>query len=121
MIKPKPNFLETTFADRKAETSRMLVKYPERICAYVTRASGETDLPEINRNKYLIPTNITIGQLMYVIRKRIKLNEKQAFFIFINKKIIPRVNSSIDEIYKDHADKDGFLYITYAAENTFGK
>ena len=54
MTKTKPNFLETTFADRKAESSRMLVKYPERICAYVTRASGETDLPEINRNKYLI-------------------------------------------------------------------
>ena len=117
----KQEFSQTSFDDRKAETTRMLIKYPERICAYVQKSQGEKSLPEITKNKYLIPLNITVGQLVYVIRRRIKLNEQQALFIFVNNTTIPTLNSTIGETYRDHANEDGFLYITYAAENTFGK
>jgi GABA(A) receptor-associated protein len=116
----KQDFLQSSFDDRKAESSRMLIKYPERICAYVQQAKDETTLPEITKNKYLIPLDITVGQLVYVIRKRIKLNEQQALFIFVNNKTIPTLTSTIGETYRDNASEDGFLYITYAAENTFG-
>ena len=116
----KKDFSEKTFEDRKSETSRMLIKYPERVCAYVTRANTEKYLPEITKNKYLIPVDITAGQLSYVIRKRIKLTEKQALFIFVNNQTIPTVNATMGEIYKQYSNADGFLYITYAAENTFG-
>ncbi len=34
--------------------------------------------------------------------------------------IIPPNNNFIGEIYNDLKDEDGFLYITYSSENTFG-
>ncbi len=116
----KKDFLTTPWQARKAESARMLTKYPERICAYVQREKKETVLPEIVKNKYLIPTNITIGQLIYVIRKRIKLPSEAALFIFVNNSIMPAVSETLGEVYKKYASDDGFLYITYAQENTFG-
>jgi hypothetical protein len=29
-------------------------------------------------------------------------------------------NKKISDIYVEHKNKDGFLYITYSSENTFG-
>lgn len=40
-------------------------------------------------------------------------------FIFINN-IIPSQHESVSTIYEQHKDVDGFLYITYSGENTFG-
>ncbi len=56
---------------------------------------------------------------MYVIRKRIKMTPEKAIFIFCNDKLL---NSSLNmrEIYNQNKDKDGFLYIIYSGESTFG-
>ena len=34
--------------------------------------------------------------------------------------VIPPTSASLKEIYDEHKDEDGFLYMTYAGENTFG-
>ena len=39
--------------------------------------------------------------------------------IFINN-IIPPQHELVSTIYDEHKDNDGFLYITYSGENTFG-
>jgi hypothetical protein len=39
--------------------------------------------------------------------------------VFINNKIFP-ITSSVGNIYKEHADDDGFLYIEFFEESTFG-
>ena len=31
-----------------------------------------------------------------------------------------RAAALMSEVYDDHKDEDGFLYITYSGENTFG-
>ena len=33
---------------------------------------------------------------------------------------IPPTSASLKDIYDEHKDDDGFLYMTYAGENTFG-
>ena len=55
----------------------------------------------------------------YVIRKRIKLPPERAIFIFI-RNVIPQQASLMSTIYEEEKDEDGFLYITYTGENTFG-
>merc|ERR1711943_110299 len=57
---------------RKAEAARMSEKYPDRIPVIVEKAAGG-DLPDIDKKKYLVPTDLTVGQFVHVIRKRIKL------------------------------------------------
>ena len=72
------------------------------------------------KKKYLVPNELTAGQFMYVIRRRIKLEPSKALFIFING-TIPCSSTLMIELYEKYKDQDGFLYITYNGENVFGK
>lgn len=38
--------------------------------------------------RYLVPADLTVGQFVYVIRKRIKLSSEKAIFIFV-KNVLP--------------------------------
>ena len=60
-----------------------------------------------------------MGQFVYVIRKRIKLSPEKAIFIFVNN-VLPPTAALMSSIYEEHKDEDGFLYIVYSGENTFG-
>ena len=53
------------------------------------------------------------------MRSRLKIDNAKALFVFINDRI-PPTSASLKEIYDEHKDEDGFLYMTYAGENTFG-
>ena len=44
---------------------------------------------------------------------------EKAIFIFVNKQLLA-MSTGMAQVYKDHADSDGFLYVTYSGENTFG-
>ncbi|KAG5578889.1 hypothetical protein H5410_049516 [Solanum commersonii] len=68
---------------------------------------------------YLVPADLTVGQFVYVVRKRIKLSAEKAIFIFV-KNILPPTAAMMSAIYEEHKDEDGFLYMTYSGENTFG-
>ncbi len=39
-------------------------------------------------HRYLVPADLTVGQFVYVIRKRIKLSPEKAIFIFV-KNVLP--------------------------------
>lgn len=41
-----------------------------------------------NGSRYLVPADLTVGQFVYVVRKRIKLSAEKAIFIFV-KNILP--------------------------------
>lgn len=100
------------------EANHIIKKYPDRVPVIVEKA-GKTDIPDIDKKKYLVPSDLTVGQFVYVIRKRIKLTPEQAIFLFVNN-TLPATASLMSQIYKEHKDKDGFLYISYSGESTFG-
>jgi GABA(A) receptor-associated protein len=109
-----------TFAQRKEESDRVIQKYPERIpiiCEKNKQASK--GCPDIDKKKYLVPRDLTMGQFLYVVRKRMNIPAEKAIFLFVGNMIAPST-STINNIYNYHADKDGFLYITYSFENVFG-
>lgn len=68
----------------------------------------------------MVPVDLTVGHFVYVIRKRIKLPSEKAIFIFVND-ILPPTAALISTIYEEHKDEDGFLYVLYSGENTFGE
>ena len=107
------------FDDREIESTRIINKYPNRLPIICERAKTATDCPTIDKNKYLVPDDFAFGQFIFVIRKRLKLTPEKALFIFIDNSV-PHTTMSIKEIYKAHKDPDGFLYVTYSFENTFG-
>ena len=69
--------------------------------------------------RYLVPADLTVGQFVYVIRKRIKLSPEKAIFVFVNN-VLPPTAALMSSIYEEHKEEDGFLYIAYSGENTFG-
>ena len=108
-----------SFQERQDQSSRILEKYPDRIPIICEKNNKNTSTPSIDKNKYLIPIDLTIGQFMYVIRKRLHLAPEQAIYFFI-KGMIPATSQHIWDTYNKYKDDDGFLYITYSCENTFG-
>jgi len=109
---------EHSFEKRKAESARIRVKYPDRI-PVIAEKSSTSSIPDIDKKKYLVPADLTMGQFVYVIRKRIKLAPDAAIFVFVNN-TLPPAQELMAKIYKDQADADGFLYVTYSGESTFG-
>ena len=106
-----------SFEKRKEESEGILAKYPERI-PIICEGYG-IDTPQIDRNKYLVPDDLTMAQFLYVIRKRIKIGPEKSIYLFVQNHIIPG-NKLLATVYEKHCEEDGFLYITYSGENTFG-
>ena len=103
---------------RKAESCRILSKYPDRI-PIICEKGKDNNMKDIDKNKYLVPADLTVGQFIYIIRKRIKMNAEQSLFLFINNKI-PPTSTTISMMYDENKDEDGFMYVVYTGENTFG-
>ncbi|KAL6140134.1 hypothetical protein ACLB2K_058435 [Fragaria x ananassa] len=109
---------EVPLEKREAEAARIREQHPDRVPVIVEKAE-KSDVPDIEKNKYLVPADITVGQLVFVIRKKIKLDADQAIFIFV-KDILPPTAALMSSIYEENKDEDGFLYMTYSGESTFG-
>ncbi|XP_054787541.1 autophagy-related protein 8C-like isoform X2 [Prosopis cineraria] len=110
--------LDNPLEKRLEESARIREKYPDRIPVIVERAD-RSDIADVDKKKYLVPGDLSVGQFVYVIRKRIKLSAEKAIFVFINN-ILPPTAALMSAIYEEHKDEDGFLYMTYSGENTFG-
>ncbi|KAH0858487.1 hypothetical protein HID58_086748, partial [Brassica napus] len=104
---------------RMAESTRIREKYQDRVPVIVEKAE-QSDVPDIDKKKYLVPADLTVGQFVYVVRKRIKLGAEKAIFVFVKNTLPPTVAALMSAIYEEHKDEDGFLYLTYSGENTFG-
>lgn len=113
--------LEHPLEKRKKDSQLIRSKYPDRIPIIVEVAEGlgNQDLGPLDREKYLVPADLTVAQFLYIIRKKIKLNPEEALFIFVNGMMVPTA-SDFSSLYDKHKDDDGFLYLNYSTENTFG-
>lgn len=104
--------------NRMNESKKILLKYPNRIPIIVEK-SDNCSLPDISKKKYLVPNDMSMSQFLYVVRKRIQLEPSNSLFIMINNHLVPSAKS-LGVIYEDDKDDDGFLYMVYSTENTFG-
>ena len=66
-----------------------------------------------------MPSDLTVAQFAFVIRRRLSLEPEKALFLFIDGTLPPSAQL-MREVYEAHADADGFLYVLYSSENTFG-
>ncbi|KAJ4462060.1 putative microtubule binding protein [Paratrimastix pyriformis] len=108
------------FEIRKKEAEKMRRKYPDRIPVICERYFKSTSIPQIDKTKYLVPQDMTIGQFMYVIRKQIKLPQDTSIFLFCDD-ILPPSAELMSTVWEEHKADDGFLYLVYSAEGVFGQ
>lgn len=100
------------------ETTKIRKKYQDRVPVYVKKANS-CEFIDIDKHKFLVPNDLTLGSFVTVIRKRIKLAPEKAIFISINN-VLPPLTSLMLNIYNEMKDIDGFLYIYYNGESVFG-
>lgn len=68
-----------------------------------------------------IPYNSRFSSIYNAIRRKLRLEESKAIFVILTKNnVLPQISKTMDEIYNDNKDEDGFIYITYTLENVFG-
>lgn len=107
---------EKTFDERLLYSTRLQYKFSDRVPVIIESSGNVKNLDKI---KYLVPKSLAVSEIMFIIRKNIKMDSNKAIFIFVNNLLIP-MNQNMGEIYYTHKESDGFLYIKYSCENTFG-
>lgn len=109
------------FEKRLEETTNIKIKHPSKCPVVVQRSHKETEIEEIDRNKFLVPPEMSLHGLLYIIRKRLRLhNDSQALYLFTEKGVLFTTNILVSQVYDTQKDDDGYLYLFYNSENTFG-
>ena len=106
-----------SFAKRKSEAIKLLEKYPDRVPVICERFNN--NIKDLDKRKYLVPNDLTMAGFMFVIRRRLSLPPNQSIFLFCNQAMVPS-SSLMGQVYQERKDEDGFLYIVYGGESTFG-
>ena len=116
---PNTAGMSNDYLERLKKSQVILEKYPDRVPLIVQPSKNDRDAYPIDKSKYITPRDLTMMQLQQIIRKRVRFPSEKALFMFVNNKIFP-ITSLVGAIYDENKDADGFLYVTYCQENTFG-
>lgn len=111
--------MQNSFEKRKEESTRLKERFPDKIPIVLEKTESSL-LPNIDKQKFLIQKDLTIGQFLHIIRSRIKLDASESIFLIIDYNVIPPTANTLGEIFEKHGDKDGFLYMSYSAQMIFG-
>jgi len=109
-----------SLATRKEEVAAIRAKFPTKVPIIVEKYKKERNLPHIDKVKFLVPQDLTLSQLSTILRNRLQISSTESFFLFVSGKCLPSLSTSVAELYRDHSDEDGFLYVSYAIQEAFG-
>jgi GABA(A) receptor-associated protein len=112
-----------SFGQRKTVSQKMLDTYKDKIpiiCEPYSYYSKTINVENFKKHKYIVPRSTTMGRFIFEIRSHLDLSPEQALFIFI-KDSLPPTSALMGTLYDKYKDEDGFLYMTFCGENTFGE
>src|SRR5438094_2873999 len=102
-------------AECAREAERVLKKFPDSVPVVVEVAPGR-DPVELTRRKFLVPRDLTAGQFMGVLRRRIKIAPTAALFLLIDRRtpdnkpvgqVMPPCAATMGAVYEEHRDENG--------------
>lgn len=113
------HFKKIPFEKRLLAAKEILMRCPDVVPVIIER--GEHRLtPLIDKYKFLVPGDISFGKFNVNVRKYMpNLDPHISIFFFVGD-ILPPSSAMMNFIYNAYKSSDGFLYVKYMAENTFG-
>ena len=106
-----------SFELRLKESEKVLNKHINSVPIIVD--TNTDDVQKLDKNKYIVPNHMKVAEFIVILRKRLTLRPAQAIFLLVNNTLVTPT-LTIKDIYDKHKETDGFLYIIYKFENTFG-
>jgi GABA(A) receptor-associated protein len=117
-----------TFEQRVCQSSKIRDKYPEHVLVILEPAPKSRrkhivvdDHQAGLKSKYLVPGEQSVGKFIATIRQQIKLSKEEALYILTGDNTIPASSMTMSQLDAQHRSSDGFLYLVFAGENTFGE
>lgn len=98
---------------------RCRIKYPNKIPVYIHKTPRCT-INDLDKRRYLVPSEMTIGQFFSLIRRRISVRPEQGVFFLVAGAHIPSITSTMGEVYREHSE-NYMLHITYSEESAYGR
>lgn len=108
---------QKTFKERKDECDKLLRRFPDRVPVIVEQKQSFPG--KLDKNKYLVPHEINVGQMLHLIRRRSKCRAETGIFLFVNN-TLPATSSLIYDLARENKEDDGFLYMSVCGEDTYG-
>ena len=102
------------FEDRLESSTNILNKHQNRKPIIIYYPDKDINF------KFLLLDSHTISIVLLNLKQRLKLNNEDSIYLFINKTTIPCPTDSILNLYNKFKDDDGYLYMDVRKENTFG-
>ena len=101
------------------KVQRLLEKNPDKLPVIIHKKNDTK-----NVIKFMIPTEATVLDFLYVLRKRINLEPTQSIYLSIkdsnNKYTMLASNLNMGQIYEQYKTEELLLEMIYCEENTFG-
>lgn len=110
-----------TLNERKKLSSIMLAKDQRKVPVLLLSPQNTTTFHK--EEKFICPKDSAFTFFIIKVRKYIELSDTQALFFMSYKNGKTRLinpSQTIGEVYNLNKDEDGFLYIVYTTEDTFG-
>ena len=99
----------------------MRTKYPNKVPIVVEPITGGNVAFVLDKKKYLVPNNRTLGWFMAYLRRYhiTKLQEGDGLYTVVGN-TIPGSNCVLGELLNTHGDEDGLLQLEIHLESCFG-
>lgn len=109
---------ENNFEKRRTECEKIRKSNPDRIPVVIEK-NPTSQLAPLEKKKYLVPQDLTVGQFYFMIRKKMELRPEEALFFFVNN-TIPQTMVTMGQLYQEHHEEDMYLYVAYSDESVYG-
>ena len=134
-----------SFEDRVKEAEDTKSRYPNKVPLIIERHKSEKYLPEMdkvnNRRhrdfdlsltfcflqiKWLVPQEMSLAQLSGVIKQRLEIPpqaDQQLFLLIQSPDLgpsLPSLLTSLSSLHSSHSNTDGFLYLHYSSQESYG-
>lgn len=109
-------FRQIPLQNRKVRSKYYIDKLPNRVPVLINLLAENTTLDKF---KYILPKNYTLRQVREVLFKNAEVSKEKAVCITVGKRLLKQ-HLTLEQIFEESKDEDGFLYLTISTMPAFG-